>query len=72
MPEAELLQIAVGVWAYFGIIETQKKHSNKLELMEKDLTENTEFRIKWPRGQLRIASRGLRTVHDDRRSLQDY
>ena len=44
--------VAVGVWAYFGIIETQNQLQNKLELMEKDLTENTEFRIKWPRGQL--------------------
>jgi hypothetical protein len=44
--------VAVGVWAYFGIIETQNQLTNRLELMEKDLTENTEFRIKWPRGQL--------------------
>ena len=43
---------AIGTWAYFGIIETQNKISTTLELMEKDLTENTEFRIKWPRGQL--------------------
>ena len=44
--------VAIGVWAYFGIIETQNRLTNRLELMEKDLTENTEFRIKWPRGQL--------------------
>ena len=44
--------VAVGVWGYFGIIETQNKLTTRLELMEKDLTENTEFRIKWPRGQL--------------------
>ena len=44
--------VAVGVWAYFGIIETQNQLKNNIELMEKDLTENTEFRIKWPRGQL--------------------
>ena len=44
--------VAMGVWAYFGIIETQNQLSTRLELMEKDLTENTEFRIKWPRGQL--------------------
>ena len=43
---------AIGTWAYFGIIETQNKISTTLELMEKDLVENTEFRIKWPRGQL--------------------
>ena len=44
--------VAIGTWAYFGIIETQNRISTTLELMEKDLTENTEFRIKWPRGQL--------------------
>ena len=44
--------VAIGVWAYFGIIETQNRLTNRLELMEKDLTENTEFRIKQPRGQL--------------------
>mgnify|MGYP001449462085 CR=1 FL=1 len=44
--------VAIGTWAYFGIIEEQNKISTTLELMEKDLTENTEFRIKWPRGQL--------------------
>ena len=44
--------VAIGVWAYFGIIESQNQLQNRLELMEKDLTENTEFRIKWPRGQL--------------------
>ena len=44
--------VAIGTWAYFGIIETQNKISTTLELMEKDLVENTEFRIKWPRGQL--------------------
>ena len=44
--------VAIGTWAYFGIIETQNKLSTEVELMSKDLTENTEFRIKWPRGQL--------------------
>merc|ERR1712159_94747 len=44
--------VAIGTWAYFGIIETQNKLSTQVELMSKDLTENTEFRIKWPRGQL--------------------
>ena len=44
--------VAIGVWGYFGIIETQNKLTTRLELMEKDLTENTDFRIKWPRGQL--------------------
>jgi len=44
--------VALGTWAYFGVIETQNKLSTEVELMQKDLTENTEFRIKWPRGQL--------------------
>ena len=47
-----IAMVAIGTWAYFGIIETQNKISTTLELMEKDLTENTEFRINWPRGQL--------------------
>jgi hypothetical protein len=47
-----LSMVAIGTWAYFGVIETQNKISTRLELMEKDLTENTDFRIKWPRGQL--------------------
>ena len=47
-----ITMVAIGTWAYFGIIETQNKLSTQVELMSKDLTENTEFRIKWPRGQL--------------------
>jgi len=47
-----IAMVAIGTWAYFGIIETQNKISTQVELMQKDLTENTEFRIKWPRGQL--------------------
>ena len=47
-----LSMVAIGTWAYFGVIETQNKISTRLELMEKDLTENTDFRIKCPRGQL--------------------
>ena len=44
--------IAIGTWAYFGIHEKLNQHSTKLELMLQDLDQNTEFRIKWPRGQL--------------------
>ena len=47
-----IAMIAVGTWAYFGIHEKLNQHSTKIELMQKDLSENTEFRIKWPRGQL--------------------
>ena len=44
--------VAIGTWAYFGLIETQNKLLTKVELMSADLEMNTEFRIKWPRGQL--------------------
>ena len=44
--------VAIGTWAYFGLIETQNKLVTKVELMSSDLEMNTEFRIKWPRGQL--------------------
>jgi len=54
MPIRNLLAIvasvAMGVYAYFGITETLNQHSTRLELMEKDVQLNTEFRIKWPRG----------------------
>ena len=56
MPMKNLISIiaavAVGVWAYFGIVETLNKHSTTLELMQKDLDQNSEFRIKYPRGEL--------------------
>jgi len=44
--------VAIGVWGYFGIIEQLNKHDTKLELMSSDLEKNTEFRIKWPRGEM--------------------
>ena len=44
--------VAVGVYAFFGIQETLNKHSTTLELMAKDLEANSEFRIKYPRGEL--------------------
>ena len=56
MPMKNLISIiaavAVGVWAYFVVIETLNKHSTTLELMSKDLEANSEFRIKYPRGEL--------------------
>ena len=42
--------VAIGTWAYFGLIETQNQHHTRLQLMESDVKDNTEFRIKWPRG----------------------
>ena len=44
--------VALDTMGYFQMIERLNQHSTRLELMEKDLTENTDFRIKWPRGQL--------------------
>ena len=47
-----ITMVAIGTWAFFGIQENLNRHATKLQIMEKDLVENTEFRIKWPRGQL--------------------
>ena len=47
-----IAMVAIGTWAYFGINESLNKHATQLELMEKDLEMNSEFRIKWPRGML--------------------
>jgi len=44
--------VAIGTWAFFGIQEKLNQHSTQLKIMEKDLTENTAFRIGWPRGLL--------------------
>ena len=67
MPMRNLISIvaavAVGVWAYFGVIERLNNLETKAQLAEKDLTQvserlwgdiekNNEFRIKWPRGEL--------------------
>ena len=65
MPMRNLISIvaavAVGVWAYFGVLERITMLETKSTLAEKDLQQavdtisadlekNTEFRIKWPRG----------------------
>ena len=47
-----IAMVAIGTWAYFGINEALNKHNTQLELMERDLELNSEFRIKWPRGLL--------------------
>ena len=47
-----ITMVASGTWAFFGIQEKLNQHATKLQIMEKDLVENTEFRIKWPRGLL--------------------
>jgi len=56
MPIRNLLSIvaavAVGVWAYFGVVSRITSMETSLVLAEKDLEKNTEFRIKWPRGEM--------------------
>ena len=47
-----ICMVAIGTWAYFGINEQLNKHSTQLELFQKDLEANSEFRIKYPRGEL--------------------
>ena len=56
MPMRNLLSIlaatAIGVYAFFGIQERLNTLETRVTLSESDLTKNTEFRIKWPRGEL--------------------
>ena len=56
MPMRNLLAIlsatAVGVWAFFGVQERLNTLETRVTLSESDLTKNTEFRIKWPRGEM--------------------
>ena len=47
-----IIIVALGTMGYFQIIERLNIADTRLQLMEKELIENTEFRIKWPRGQL--------------------
>ena len=49
---AMVVGAAIGTWAYFGIIERLNTIENKLIMQEVDLGLNTEFRIKWPRGEM--------------------
>ena len=74
MPMRNLLSIvaavAVGVWAYFGVIERLNKLETKAVLLEKDMTaederlhnevtKNTDFRIRYPRGELGQSSQDI-------------
>jgi len=56
MPMRNLLSIlaavGVGVWAYFGVIERLNNVETNYKLVSSDLEKNTDFRIKWPRGEL--------------------
>ena len=56
MPARNLISIVaavcIGVWAFFGIQERLNRLETRVTLSEADLTKNTEFRIKWPRGEI--------------------
>ena len=56
MPMRNLISIlgatALGVWAYFGVIERLNNIETQGKLMLSDVDKNTEFRIKWPRGEM--------------------
>ena len=49
---AMVVGAVIGTWAYFGIVERLNTIENKLLLSETDVGMNTEFRIKWPRGEM--------------------
>jgi len=56
MPLRNLLSlifgVAIGVWAYFGIVERLNTIETSLMMMEQDVERNSEFRVRWPRGEL--------------------
>ena len=47
-----IIIVALGTMGYFQMVERLNIADTRIQIMEKDLAENTEFRIKWPRGQL--------------------
>ena len=47
-----VVAVAFGLWAWFGVIERLNKIETNMILVQADLVKNTEFRIKWPRGDL--------------------
>ena len=47
-----IIMVALGTFGFFQIQEKLNQHSTKIEIMERDLVMNTDFRIKWPRGLL--------------------
>ena len=67
---AIIAAVAVGAWAYFGVIERLNKLETQSVLLEKDMsaederlhnevTKNTDFRIKYPRGELGQSSQDI-------------
>jgi len=47
-----IVMVALGTFGFFQIQEKLNQHATQIQIMEKDLTENTAFRIGWPRGLL--------------------
>ena len=47
-----IIMVALGTFGFFQIQEKLNQNSTKIEIMERDLVMNSEFRIKWPRGLL--------------------
>lgn len=47
-----VIAASVATWAYFGLIERLNQIETNITMMQDDLAQNTEFRIKWPRGEM--------------------
>ena len=47
-----VMAASLATWAYFGVIERLNKIETNITMMKADLGQNTEFRIKWPRGEM--------------------
>jgi len=47
-----VVAVAIGTWAYFGIIERLNNIETNITMMSSNVKQNTEFRIKWPRGEM--------------------
>ena len=47
-----IVVVAVATWGYFGIVERLNQIETNQKLMQNDVVKNTEFRIKWPRGEM--------------------
>jgi hypothetical protein len=43
---------ATATWLYFGVLERLNSIDHTLEMMKQEQKLNSEFRIKWPRGEL--------------------
>lgn len=56
LPLRNIISLVVGAsiatWAYFGIVERLNNIETNYTMMHSDVSQNTEFRIKWPRGEM--------------------